>query len=60
MVDFNDQAVGRLTLLRDLLDRLPDTRLPYPELEWPNLPHVPLKEQYSVMKPIPSVPVPVT
>jgi polyphosphate kinase 2 len=28
LVDFNDQALGRLTLLRDLLDRLPDTDLP--------------------------------
>jgi hypothetical protein len=26
LVDFNDQRLGRLTLLRDLLDRLPDTR----------------------------------
>ena len=28
LVDFNDQSLGRLTLLRDLLDRLPDTELP--------------------------------
>src|ERR671927_560156 len=28
LVDFNDQALGRLTLLRDLLDRIPDTELP--------------------------------
>ena len=26
LVDFNDQKRGRLTLIRDLLDRLPDTR----------------------------------
>ena len=57
LVDFNDQNVGRLTLLRDLLDRLPDTKLPYPEVDWRNLPHEPLKEQYGVMKPIPTMPV---
>ncbi|MDO8377300.1 MAG: polyphosphate kinase 2, partial [Aquabacterium sp.] len=27
LVDFNDQKRGRLTLLRDLLDRLPDTKV---------------------------------
>ncbi len=27
LVDFNDQPLGRLTLLRDLLDRIPDTEL---------------------------------
>ena len=26
LVDFNDQKLGRLSLIRDLLDRLPDTR----------------------------------
>jgi polyphosphate kinase 2 len=57
LVDFNDQAVGRLTLLRDLLDRLPDTQLPYPEMDWPKLTHAPLKEQFGVLKPIPNLPV---
>ena len=57
LVDFNDQAVGRLTLLRDLLDRLPDTQLPYPQMDWPKLTHSPLKEQYGVLKPIPAMPV---
>jgi polyphosphate kinase len=52
LVDFNDQALGRLTLLRDLLDRLPDTKLPYPEIPWPALKHEPLKEEYGVLKPI--------
>ena len=28
LVDFNDQKRGRLTLIRDLLDRLPDTQVP--------------------------------
>jgi hypothetical protein len=27
LVDFNDQRLGRLTLIRDLLDRLPDTHV---------------------------------
>src|SRR6476646_6647136 len=43
LVDFNDQPVGRLTLLRDLLDRVPDTELPLDEIPWPPLPHEPLK-----------------
>ena len=54
LVDFNDQRVGRLTLLRDLLDRLPDIQLPVPEIPWPPLKHKPLKEQYGVLKPIPT------
>ena len=37
LVDFNDQALGRLTLLRDLLDRVPDTELPLAEIAWPPL-----------------------
>ena len=41
LVDFNDQSVGRLTLLRDLLDRLPDTELPQPDIDWPSLTHDP-------------------
>jgi polyphosphate kinase 2 (PPK2 family) len=57
LVDFNDQNVGRLTLLRDLLDRLPDTKLPYPDINWPKLKHEPLREQFGVLRPIPSLPV---
>ena len=52
LVDFNDQHVGRLTLLRDLLDRLPDTQLPYPDIPWPPLNHEPLREDFGVLKPI--------
>ena len=58
LVDFNDQAIGRLTLLRDLLDRLPDTKLPPPELDWPPLDHEPKKEQYGVLDPIPNFQLP--
>jgi hypothetical protein len=57
LVDFNDQPVGRLTLLRDLLDRVPDVDLPLAEIEWPPLGHEPLEESYSVLRPILSFPV---
>ena len=43
LVDFNDQPLGRLTLLRDLLDRVPDTELPLAEIPWPPLGHEPLE-----------------
>ena len=52
MVDFNDQRLGRLTLLRDLLDRLPDTKLPEQNIPWPPLNHEPIKERYGVMEPL--------
>ncbi len=52
LVDFNDQKRGRLALLRDLLDRLPDTRVPAVTLELPPLPGKPAKERYGVVKPI--------
>jgi polyphosphate kinase 2 len=54
LVDFNDQPIGRLTLLRDLLDRVPDTELPLAEIPWPPLPGEPLKERYAVLQPIPT------
>jgi hypothetical protein len=52
LVDFNDQKRGRLTLLRDFLDRLPDTRVPPDKIEFAPLPGKPLKERYGVVKPI--------
>ena len=52
LVDFNDQKRGRLTLLRDLLDRLPDTRIAEPKPVLPALPGKPLKEKYGVLKPL--------
>lgn len=52
LVDFNDQRLGRLTLLRDLLDRLPDTKLPLENIPWPPLDHEPIEERYGVLKPI--------
>ena len=52
LVDFNDQRRGRLTLIRDLLDRLPDTRVPGPMLEFAPLAGKPARERYGVLKPI--------
>jgi polyphosphate kinase 2 len=52
LVDFNDQPLGRLTLLRDLLDRVPDTELPLAEIPWPPLEREPSKEHYGVLEPI--------
>ena len=52
LVDFNDQPMGRLTLLRDLLDRLPDTRLPVADIPWPPLADEPSRERYGVLPPI--------
>jgi polyphosphate kinase 2 len=54
LVDFNDQPLGRLTLLRDLLDRVPDTELPLADIPWPPLDHEPLTERYGVLQPIPN------
>jgi len=52
LVEFDDQQVGRLTLLRDFLDRVPDLALPLPEVNWPPLGKEPSKERYSVLKPV--------
>ncbi|RST29985.1 polyphosphate kinase 2 [Sphingomonas ginkgonis] len=54
LVDFNDQRRGRLTLIRDLLDRLPDCTVPEEATDWPPLGHAPLDEDYRVLEPIPS------
>ena len=58
LVDFNDQPVGRLTLLRNFLDRVPDTVLPLPDIPWPKLRHKPHRERYGVLEPIESYPIP--
>ena len=52
LVDFNDQKRGRLTLVRDLLDRVPDTHIDPPPLEFPELGHEPRRESYGGLKPI--------
>ena len=54
LVDFNDQKLGRLTLIRDLLDRLPDTQVPDAKLDFPTLKSKPQKERFGVIKPIDS------
>jgi len=56
LVDFNDQRRGRLTLIRDLLARIPDRRVPLKPIKFPPLPHRPLKEKFrGPLRPIPSV-----
>jgi polyphosphate kinase len=52
LVDFNDQKRGRLTLIRNLLDRLPDTEVETETLDFPPLEGKPQKEKFSVVKPI--------
>lgn len=54
LVDFNDQKQGRLTLIRDLLSRLPDHEMPKPDIVFPPLPGKPAKEKYGALKPIES------
>ena len=58
LVDFNDQRRGRLTLIRDLLDRLPDTTVAAGSFELPPLSHEPSAETFSSLKPIPCYKVP--
>ncbi|WP_120077317.1 polyphosphate kinase 2 [Aurantiacibacter odishensis] len=58
VVDYNDQKHGRLTLIRNLLDRLPDTRVPEEGLNWPELGHEPLEEDFQLLQPIAPYPLP--
>ncbi|MCB2088026.1 MAG: polyphosphate kinase 2, partial [Sphingomonadaceae bacterium] len=57
LVDFNDQKHGRLTLIRDLLDRLPDTHVEPEPLDFSPLDHEPLEEEYGVLKPLKPYPL---
>jgi hypothetical protein len=52
LVEFNDQKRGRLTVIRDLLDRLPDREVPPDPLELKPLKGKPRKETYRVVEPI--------
>ena len=54
VVDFNDQKLGRLTLIRDLLDRLPDTEVPEEPIDWPALGDEPRGEDFAFLEPIPA------
>ena len=57
LVDFNDQKRGRLTLIRDLLDRLPDTSVPPGELAFPPLEGRPKKERFTLVPPLADYPL---
>jgi polyphosphate kinase len=52
LVDFNDQKLGRLTLIRHLLDQLPDTRVPDEPFAMPALGRAPQAESFAKLKPI--------
>jgi polyphosphate kinase 2 len=53
LVDFNDQRRGRLALIRHLLDAIADRKVPETPIEFPPLPHAPLKERFKgPLKPI--------
>ena len=55
LVDFNDQRVGRLTLIRHLLDNMPDRKVTETLVEFPPLGHDPLREKFGgPIKPIKS------
>ncbi|MFN4020815.1 MAG: polyphosphate kinase 2 [Erythrobacter sp.] len=57
LVDFNDQRRGRLTLIRDLLSRIPDTHAEPDALDFPDLGREPVKETYGVLRPIADYPL---
>ena len=55
LVHFNDQRRGRLTLIRHLLDQLPDCDVPEQRIEFEPLPGPPARESFTgPLKPIPS------
>ena len=55
LVDFNDQRRGRLTMIRHLLDQIPDHKVPESTFEFPALDHPPLRERFGTpQKPIES------
>ena len=53
LVDFNDQRRGRLTLIRHLLDHIPEHQVPENLIEFPPLGHAPLRERFgTALQPI--------
>jgi polyphosphate kinase 2 len=54
LVDFNDQKRGRLTLIRDLLERVPDTHVEEEPVDLPPLGREPSEERCGVLKPLKS------
>ncbi|RZK02825.1 MAG: polyphosphate kinase 2 [Novosphingobium sp.] len=57
LVDFNDQHRGRLTVIRDFLDRLPDKKVEAPDIEFKPLEDKPGEESFDKLKPIKAYPV---
>ena len=57
LVDFNDQHHGRLTLIRDFLDRLPDFHVDAPDVALEPLGHPPGKERFGELEPIGAYPI---
>jgi len=52
LVDFNDQKLGRLTLIRDFLDRIPECKVKWDPVDLPPLKKKPSEESYGVLRPI--------
>jgi polyphosphate kinase len=53
LVDFNDQRRGRLALIQHLVQAVPKRRVPTELINFPPLPHAPLKERFKAgLKPI--------
>jgi polyphosphate kinase 2 len=52
LVDFDDQKLGRLTLIRDLLDRIPECKVKDDPVDLPPLDKAPSREHYGILRPI--------
>jgi polyphosphate kinase len=53
LVDFNDQRLGRITLIQHLLAHIPEHQVPEVPIEFPPLGHEPLRERFGTpLKPI--------
>jgi len=52
LVDFNDQKRGRLTLIRNFLDRIPECKVKEDRVDLPPLEKEPSEESYGVLEPI--------
>jgi polyphosphate kinase 2 len=55
LVDFNNQKVGRLTLIRHLLDQMPGKKRPLAKVKLPPLDGKPKREEFQDLKPIPAL-----
>ena len=56
LVDFNDQRCGRLTLISDLLARVPERKVPQQAIRFPPLRGKPLREKFrGPLRPIANV-----